>query len=170
MGMKIGIISDSHENLRMIGRAVGIFNSEGVGIVFHAGDIISPIMFKELRNLKAKVYAVFGNNDGERLILRERFNEMGWVISDGPFEVDVEGKKFLLMHQPFNLDAIIKSQVYDVIIYGHTHKLDIRREGGTLILNPGESGGWLYEKYTILILSPPYVEARVIDLKSGTNR
>jgi len=40
--MKIGIMSDSHDNMNMVAKAVELFNQRGVSRVLHAGDIIAP--------------------------------------------------------------------------------------------------------------------------------
>jgi predicted phosphodiesterase len=37
------------------------------------------------------------------------------------------------------------------VVYGHTHKVDIR-EGKPLIINPGECSGWLYGQATVVTL------------------
>ncbi|MDI6641257.1 MAG: metallophosphoesterase, partial [Elusimicrobiota bacterium] len=123
--MKIGIIADTHENMPLIAKAVNIFNNTPVELVLHAGDIISPITFKEFKNLKAKLIAVFGNNDGEKIMLMKKFLEIGEIHMNS-CELEFETKKILLMHEPELLDALVASQKYDVIVYGHTHKLDIR--------------------------------------------
>ena len=47
--MKLGIISDSHENMPLIAKAVELFNHEEVDLVLHAGDFISPITAKEFK-------------------------------------------------------------------------------------------------------------------------
>ena len=69
-----------------------------------------------------------------------------------PYAFDLDRKKALLLHEPDILDTAVKSGLYDVIIYGHTHKSDIKREGKTLIINPGEAGGWLSGKGSAVIL------------------
>jgi len=161
--MKIGIISDTHENMPLIAKAVEIFNNEKTELVLHAGDIISPITFKEFKNLKCKMIAVYGNNDSEKKFLSERFSQVG-EIHTRYYETEIEGKKILLIHEPDLLEPIIASQKYDVIVYGHTHKLDIRTEGKTLVLNPGECGGWLTGRSTIAILELPSKKVTVLDL------
>ncbi|MFN3966530.1 MAG: metallophosphoesterase [Endomicrobiia bacterium] len=161
--MKIGIISDTHENMPLIARAVEIFNNEKTELVLHAGDIISPITFKEFKNLKCKLIAVYGNNDGERKFLSEKFSQIG-EIHNRYYETEIEGNKVLLMHEPDLLESIISSQKYDVVIYGHTHKIDQRTEGKTLVLNPGECGGWLTGKSTIALLELPSKKVRLIEL------
>ena len=160
--MKIGIMADSHENMPLIARAIEIFNEQCVEIVFHAGDIISPITVKEFKNLKAKFVAVFGNNDGERFFLREKFKGIGEIYEDC-FETSVGGKRIILLHKPFFLDGLLESRKYDVIIYGHTHKIDIR-EGRTLVINPGECGGWLTGNSTIAVLDLERMKVDMIKL------
>jgi putative phosphoesterase len=46
------------------------------------------------------------------------------------------------MHEPRALSAFLASGQYDLIVYGHTHKPEIRG-GRPLLINPGELGGWL---------------------------
>jgi hypothetical protein len=63
--MRIGIVSDTHDNRRHVMQAIEIFRRHAVQYVLHAGDIVAPfttLAFAELRS--AKFIAVFGNNDG----------------------------------------------------------------------------------------------------------
>ncbi|MEJ2243776.1 MAG: metallophosphoesterase [Candidatus Bathyarchaeota archaeon] len=62
--MIIGIISDTHDNLPMIEAAVNKLNELNVELVYHAGDYIAPFVDSKLRNLKAPLIGVLGNNDG----------------------------------------------------------------------------------------------------------
>lgn len=167
--MKIGIMADSHENMPMIAKAIECFNYAQVDLVLHAGDIISPITFKEFKNLKSKFIAVFGNNDGEKSLLRKKFNELGMEIYPSPYELTIEGKRTLLCHAPNFLDDLIKNSLYDVIIYGHTHTVDVQK-GKTLVINPGECGGWLTGRYTIGILKLPQCEVEIVDLEDKGER
>ncbi|MEW6096281.1 MAG: metallophosphoesterase [bacterium] len=162
--MKIGVIADSHENMPMIAKAVECFNNRQVDLVLHAGDIISPITSKEFKKLNTKLIAVFGNNDGEKSLLIKKFNELGMEIYPAPYELTIEEKRILLYHIPDFLDDLIKSGSYDVIIYGHTHTVDVRK-GKTLVINPGECGGWLYNKCTVGILNLPQCEVEIVNLE-----
>ncbi len=49
--MMIGIVSDSHDNVPMLQRAVEYFNHAGCELVIHAGDIISPFSMALLEKL-----------------------------------------------------------------------------------------------------------------------
>lgn len=161
--MLIGIISDSHDNMPLLKKAVEYFNSIPVDMVFHAGDLISPICSQELKKLKMPLAAVFGNNDGEKRLWREHIKSFG-EIHERYYEFVYEGQKILMMHEPDQLEALALSQCYDVIIYGHTHKIDTRTVNKTLIINPGEAGGWLNGKSTLAILKLPQKEVEIIDL------
>ena len=57
--MKVGILSDSHDNVPALAKAVGLFNDLEVELVIHAGDIIAPFMAKPLDHLQANFIAVF---------------------------------------------------------------------------------------------------------------
>ena len=161
--MLIGLVSDSHENMPLIKKAVDFLNSRKVDVVLHAGDIISPISAKEFEKLNSRMIAVFGNNDGEKKLWRERIKNFG-EIHDAPLELILGGKKVLLTHSPEGLEELAGSRKYDVIVYGHTHKAENRIVDGTLVVNPGELGGWLYGKSTLGLLNIPELEAEIIEL------
>ncbi|HAM38299.1 MAG TPA: YfcE family phosphodiesterase [Elusimicrobia bacterium] len=160
--MLIGIMSDSHDNLNSIKKAVNVFNERKVEIVLHAGDLVSPFTANELEKLKAKFIAVFGNNDGDKPFLMERFKNIGELHNE-PYEFELDGKKIVIMHAPKFLDELLEDKRYDIVIYGHTHRVDIRK-GTSLIINPGECGGWLYGRSTIAILDTKTLNPEIVDL------
>lgn len=146
--MKIGIISDTHDNLPKIEKAVRLFNKKKVGFVLHAGDFIAPFAILKLKNLACDWLGIFGNNDGEK-------NGLSGIsegkIKDGPLRIKLDDKKITLVH---DIDKInLNTEEADLVIFGHTHKSKSNRiNDSKLILNPGECGGWLYGKSTIAIL------------------
>jgi len=160
--MLIGIMSDSHDNLNSIKKAVNVFNERKVEIVLHAGDLVSPFTANELEKLKAKFIAVFGNNDGDKPFLMERFKNIGELHNE-PYEFELDGKKIVIMHAPKFLDELLEDKRYDIVIYGHTHRVDVRK-GTSLIINPGECGGWLYGRSTIAILDTKTLNPEIVDL------
>jgi putative phosphoesterase len=161
--MKIGIISDTHENMPLIAKSVEIFNNKHIELLFHAGDIISPITFNEFQKLKCKFIGVLGNNDGEKKMLKEKFNQIG-QLAEKYYETEILNNRILLIHEPDMLDIFISSLKYDIIIYGHTHKVDVRTVNRTLIINPGECCGWLTGTSTIAILELPGKKVDIINL------
>ena len=61
--MKIGIISDTHDDVGNVQKAIEMFNVERVQYVIHAGDYICPGIVKEFEKLNSKLIGVLGNND-----------------------------------------------------------------------------------------------------------
>jgi len=161
--MKIGIIADTHDNLPQIRKAVEVFNQERVELVLHAGDLVSPFTFREFKNLNCPLKGVFGNNDGDKLYLQEKFKGIGELYPD-TYQTTLNYKKIIILHQEKLIDALAESQKYEVIIYGHTHRIDLRKIGKTIIINPGECGGWLTGKSTIALLDLENLEAKIIEL------
>ncbi len=165
---KIGVIADTHDRLRFIDRAVETLNREEVDLVLHAGDYVAPFAVLRFKPLKAKLIGVFGNNDGDRNLLREKFNEIGAQIYGKFAEINVNNLKIALIHgeEENLLKALINSNYYDVVIHGHTHKAEKYVAGKTLVINPGEVCGYLTGKSTIAILSVDRREVEIIDISS----
>jgi len=158
----VGIISDSHDNRTNIAKAVEIFNKKGTSLVVHAGDVISPFTVLDFKHLDCPMEIVFGNNDGERIGLAGAFGDLGTILP-GPRTFIHNEKCFLLMHEHECVQALSTSDSIDYVIYGHIHEVDIRK-GTPMIINPGESGGWLKGRSTIAVLDLSTREAEIIDL------
>ena len=160
--MKLGVMSDSHDNIPQIERAVAFFNDIGVDLVVHAGDFISPFAIAPFAELSCKVVGVFGNNDGERVILAQRFEAVG-EVHPNLAHVSVGGRSIAVMHYPELAIPIAKSGAYDIVVYGHTHQIDIQKEK-SLLLNPGETGGWTTGKSTVAVVDLGTLEATIHEL------
>ncbi len=165
--MLVGLVADTHDRLPVVEKTVKRFNEEKVELVLHAGDYVAPFVIPKFKELKAKLVGVFGNNDGDRELLKKRFTEHGGMELRGNFaELHVDGKKIALLHGSEGelLRALIESQNFDVVVHGHTHKAEIYREGKTLVVNPGEACGYLTGKCTIALLDTEKLEARLVEL------
>lgn len=161
--MLIGLISDTHDNLPLVRKAVECFNDKKVDLVLHAGDIVAPFNLKEYKRLKARIVMVFGNNDGERNMWRSIVKEIG-ELHEAFYEACLEGQAILLMHEPWQLEALAESGKFDIIIHGHTHNPGSKQVGNTLIVNPGECGGWVTGKSTIGLLELPSKKFELVNL------
>lgn len=159
--MKIGIISDSHDNLTMIRKAVQVFNEKAVDMVIHAGDFVAPFSLVPLDELKCEYLGVFGNNDGEKFGLSKR--SKGKIFFP-PHNIELNGKKILVLHEPYEIVSLTKSQVYDIIIYGHTHNHVIEKHEKTMVINPGECCGWLTGICTVVVLNVDRIEPELIHI------
>jgi hypothetical protein len=165
--MLIGLMADTHDNLPMVDKAIKKLNEENVELVLHAGDYIAPFVIPKFKELKAKLIGVFGNNDGDRELLRKRFSENEGLEIRGNFaEIKVDGLRVALLHGTDEelLKALIESETFDVVVHGHTHKAETYRKGKTLVVNPGEVCGYLSGKPTIVIYDTTKNEAKLITL------
>ncbi len=159
--MLIGIISDTHDNMPQIRKAVDLFNERQVEHVIHAGDFTSPFTFRILDDLTAGFTGVFGNNDGDKLLL----NKMsGGRIFPQPHTFELAGKKIIVIHEHHIAEALADSSHYDIVVYGHTHKAVVKKTKETLVINPGEAGSWLYGKPTVALLNLATMQAEIITL------
>ena len=69
--MKIGVVSDTHNNLKNIEIIINIFNDEKVPIVIHTGDISNANTLEKFSKLNSELIGVYGNNDRNELGLKE---------------------------------------------------------------------------------------------------
>ena len=72
-------------------------------------------------------------------------------------------RKVAVMHYPELAIPIAESGEFDLVVYGHTHEIDVRK-GRSLLLNPGETGGWTTGKPTVSIVDLETLEATIHDL------
>lgn len=153
--MRIGILSDTHDYLEMVDAAVNRLNREGVDLVLHAGDYISPFVVPRLAKLRSPLIGVLGNNDGDHHLLAERFAEHEHLSLRGTFaSVTAGGMTIGLLHGDNRelLQALIGRKAFNAVIHGHTHRAEVRELGKTLIINPGETCGYLTGRPTIAVL------------------
>jgi putative phosphoesterase len=126
--MKVGIISDTHKKFGRAKKAIDLLIEKGVEFIVHAGDIVRVEVLDYLKE-KIRYVAVLGNNDFHLYSLVDKYE----LVTE-PFYFKLANHTWKLMHYPrymFPLDA-------DIIVYGHTHDVDISFNGKNLILNPGE--------------------------------
>ena len=159
--MLIGILSDTHDDMSSIRRAVDTFNSRGVSHVIHAGDLVSPFTFELFSTLQCNMTAIFGNNDGDKVLLQQKSKGN---IYPQPFLMTFNEKRIVVVHEPDLVGALADSGHFDLIIYGHTHTPDIRKLNATLILNPGKTALLDKGKPTIALLESETMEAEIISL------
>jgi uncharacterized protein len=165
--MIIGIISDTHDRLPLIDEAVKQLNQMNVELVLHAGDYIAPFVVSSLKQLNAPLIGVFGNNDGDRELLKKKFAEFGADLRGRFAFVVVDGLRIALLHGD-NIELIrslLELESHDILVSGHTHVPKTYRKGRTLVINPGEACGILSGKPTIAVLDTKTLEVKTIHLK-----
>lgn len=119
---RIGILSDTHGKLRE--EAAEILR--GCDVILHAGDINTPKVLDSLREI-APLYVVRGNAD------KEWAEELPETLSE-----EICGLRIFMVHNKKHIPKDIGD--YDLVVFGHSHKYEERREGNCLVLNPGSCG------------------------------
>jgi uncharacterized protein len=164
--MLIGAISDTHDNLPQIEKAVKFLNEQKVELVLHAGDYVAGFVIPKLKMLNCKLIGVFGNNDGDHELLKKRFSETtNCTIHDQFATVTLDHYRIALLHGTDIelLNTIVDSGSFEVVIHGHSHNKSIEKRGKTLVINPGELCGYLTGKPTLAILDTAKNEAKIIE-------
>jgi putative phosphoesterase len=142
--MKIGLISDTHDNIQNIQNAILLFNDKQVSFVIHAGDIVSPEAVEAFAGVK--LIGVLGNNDLEIDGLTNAFDKIGGQLKGDFCEIEQDDLIFAVYHgtNSRKKESLIQSGKYDVLVCGHTHKVQKKKVGKTLVINPGTANGWFF--------------------------
>jgi putative phosphoesterase len=163
--MKIGVFSDTHDNLKNLSKAVDIFLKSEVQALIHAGDFCSPFVFNMMEKIKPvcpKMYAVFGNNDGDKLLLTQKAGSF-CIIKDIIHEIEIAGKRIVVMHYPELAEPFFACGSYDLVVCGHSHQQILKGEK-KLLLNPGSCGGYQTEWATITVVDLKTMQVEIISL------
>lgn len=151
--MIIGLISDTHDNVPMIKRAIERLKEERVKLVLHAGDYISLFTAKPYAEQGVPMIGVFGNNCAETEALKRVYADVGADLRGYFAEVEEDGLRIALTHGHLKSEMNrAMSGEYDVVVRGHTHRASIREEKGILIINPGEVCGYVSGSNTVAFL------------------
>lgn len=157
--MRVGVVADSHDRLPALRAVLERFEREKLDTIIHAGDFVAPFAAKLLAAYPGTVYAVYGNNDGERAGLARVLP----TLQDGPLWIELAGRR-ILVHHFIDWCASADVQRADVVITAHTHQVVCERDGERLNLNPGECCGWLTGKCTAAILRLDTLTADIFEV------
>ena len=157
--MKIAVISDSHDNLFNLEKAVEIFNQKGIAHLIHLGDVCSPFAINLLNKLSCEYTGIFGNNDGEWLGINKI---SGGRFHKGPIYREIFDKKIIIMHEGDIADFI--SEKVDFVLFGHSHNPGIKKVGKQFIVNPGTLSGYMAKSATYAIIDTEKQCTEIMDL------
>ncbi|MEW6102471.1 MAG: YfcE family phosphodiesterase [bacterium] len=133
--MKIGVLSDSHKNLLYLRKALELLLKENVSFLIHLGDDYSDTkILDEYPIANIKVPGVFDPEYKDSNIKNRRIEE-------------IAGFYFLISHtktshkndQSTDLipEDIISNGGIDIVLFGHTHLYEIKKENEIIFFNPG---------------------------------
>lgn len=131
--MKIAVLSDTHlREGQSLPRWVWE-QCEGVDLIVHAGDVVSPSILTDLEQI-APLEVVQGNCDGwelSRLPQRKviTYEEVAIGVTHGAYGLGRTTPERAL--RTFDNDKV------DLIIFGHSHIPYHEKRGNILLFNPG---------------------------------
>ena len=151
--MKIGILSDTHNNLTNLQSALALFRKEGVKELVHCGDITSQETAAALGDFR--VIHTAGNGDyatGEirQILLGLNPQSYSGLVYTG----DIQGVKIAVTHGHLNgkVQELLNSGEFAYVFTGHSHRRKDILVGPTRLVNPGSLGGLKFEERSVFIL------------------
>ena len=185
--MKIGIISDTHDNLANFKKIIDWLKKEGISFILHCGDIASPDTLKKaLEGFSGKFLGVLGNADNiyqfdlkdyqdpPRIKVFEKTGELKLDPVRGSrakgkrqskrTSNGVDDKRIAFTHYPWEAKKLAKSGKYDLVFYGHTHKPWQRKIGNCLLVNPGNGAGIMFRPtFAVYDTEKDKLELKILD-------
>jgi len=163
--MRIGVVSDTHGNMRSAESAAELLKQNEIDVVLHCGDIGSADIIPVFEAWPT--HFVFGNVDGNEGKLRQMIEACGLTCHDRFGELQLEGVRIALLHsddRPRFL-ATIDSGDYDLVCYGHTHVAKHEMRRSTHVLNPGALHR--ADPYSVAIVTLPDISVRHLEVSTS---
>jgi len=150
----IGLVSDTHGLVRD-----SIFAAlAGVSQILHAGDVGGRDVLRALETI-APVLAVYGNVDPLDGLLPQEV-----AIDAGGLSIHVSHGHELGSPTPARL---LSRYSADVLVFGHTHRALVVREGKRLVIIPGAAGPRRFDlkpSVGILEIVSGHADVRLVEL------
>jgi len=146
--MKICVVSDSHDNRRLLDIAVQDAKQRGAEAVLHCGDVVAPTTLRILQKHGLPVHVIHGNNTGDLYNMGQLAHEMDSVVQYHGQDAGLElaGRRIFIVHYPHYARAMAVTGDWEVVCCGHDHRAEIDTVdtitgGSTLFINPGTVAG-----------------------------
>ncbi len=135
--MRLGILSDTHDEMTRTRVAVDLLRAEGAEVLIHCGDLASPAVLTLCAVLPC--YFVFGNHDADNVpALQRAALESGAVCLGWGGVVELVSKRVGVVHGHLTTDVrrVLGAQP-DYLLSGHSHIASDRQVGPVRRINPG---------------------------------
>ena len=140
---KIAILSDTHDNVWTLDKALAQVRQRGATALLHCGDLCAPFVVRQLaEGFAGPIHLVFGNNDGDGRLIQTVAAKYEHVTHHGIYaELAIGGRQVAMIHYPEPALRIAQSGQFDLVCYGHDHKQHHELIATTHFANPGEIMG-----------------------------
>lgn len=144
--MKVAIVADTHWAVDRFQRLLQNLKAYNIRHLIHAGDYDGMGIEEILRAEKSfHFYIALGNcdrNSQKNSLLQEQSH----ITLEHLLSFSLEGINFGVAHIPGEAQRMLRDGRIRVYVNGHTHRRQIKRYSGGMVLNPGslmDSGGCL---------------------------
>lgn len=168
--MRLGIISDIHDNLWNLAPAITFLKGHA-DVLLCCGDLCSPFVVDELKKFHGPVHVVFGNNDAD-LFRITRKSDARVQVHGELLETELGGQRVAMQHYDNIAKGLGASGLYDLVCFGHNHRISLARSGNTVMINPGPvmgaafgPGGWESVAATFAIFETDLSSATFFEVK-----
>ena len=149
--MRLGILSDTHNEVARTRLAVELLRDAGAEALIHCGDLASPPIVELLAVLPC--WFVFGNHDADSVpMLRQAAAEFGPVCLEWGGVVELGGRRVGVAHGHMTTDIRqVLAQQPEFLLSGHSHLPNDVTLGTLRRINPGALHE--AEKFTAAVLN-----------------
>ncbi|HRY82452.1 MAG TPA: YfcE family phosphodiesterase [Candidatus Moranbacteria bacterium] len=143
---KIAITSDIHNNEVNLKKVLDYCKVNNIQTIICCGDMASKEVLDFMNdNFSGNILYTFGNADYDDL--RELEDEKKYRnthLFKKFGEAIIEKKNVAFTHFPQEAKGLARTEKYNFVFYGHTHKPWEVMLGNCKLLNPGTTGGEIY--------------------------
>jgi putative phosphoesterase len=138
--MHIAILSDTHDNIWNLAKALDQIKASGAEMLLHCGDLCAPFVIDRLgQNFPGPIHVIFGNNEGDGRLLHTVAGKHAHITLHGIYaELDAGSQRIAMIHYPEPALRIAQSGQFDLVCYGHNHLKKVETVGQCVLANPGE--------------------------------
>lgn len=136
--MRLGLISDTHDNEARTRVALEVFARKDVDAILHMGDLSTRAMLPLLDGWT--VWIAEGNTDEDPAAIVAAARLVGGDIAYADVhELEFDGLRVGVIHgdDEARLQGMIASGAFGLVCHGHTHRFRDERLGPTRVINPG---------------------------------
>ena len=152
--MLIGVVSDTHNNLKNIDKIISLFNKEDISLVIHTGDIANSGSLEKFSKLSCRLVGVYGNNDRYEVGIKETAARHNFQFQEHPKSINLCERNIAVFHEPELIEEfLLDKKNIDIVLHGHTHRYRNEVLNDVLYFNPGESAGMVEGSNAIGIIN-----------------
>ncbi len=140
--MQIAVISDTHNNIYTLEKAIQEIQRREINDVVHCGDVTLSHTLKPCKGLR--LFLAYGNGDSDERAIADELRLLNPESNSGlTLDFSIDGQRFYVAHGDNSrlIQSALASGFYDWVLQGHTHRFKSELFGKTRWVNPGALGG-----------------------------